>query len=162
MIIWPLIPFQSIVVRFIPEVVVMGTDPITGLLIQQFTVLYGVANRSGQYVTHQGRPVGEVSIQVPYKTILVSSWTKWIESCNEILVQHFILSCFFSHFQEVQPASFTLEILPCPGGYVLQQHTSKTDVNVCVCNEELSEVLLCEDDQDTVVIEVTGKRYRVS
>jgi len=61
------------IVRFIPEVVVMGTDPVTGLLVQQFTVLYGTANRSESFVAQQGRPVGEVSIQVPYKTIVVSS-----------------------------------------------------------------------------------------
>ena len=77
-----------------------------------------------------------------------------------MIYHHYLHLTFFSHFQDVQPASFTLEVLPCPGGYTLQQHTSKTDIHVCTCNEEISEVLLCEEDQDTIVIEVTEGRYR--
>ena len=54
----------------------------------------------------------------------------------------------------MEPASFTLEALICPGGYVLQLHTSVTGISVCTCNEEISDVLLCKDDQETVVIRV--------
>ena len=69
-----------------------------------------------------------------------------------LLSPSFSVLCFY--IQEVQPANFTLEVLSCPGGYILQQHTSLSEINICVCNEEMSEVLLCEEDQDTVVIEV--------
>ena len=54
----------------------------------------------------------------------------------------------------MEPASFTLEAFICPGGYVLQPHTSLTGISVCTCNEEISDVFLCKDDQETVVIRV--------
>lgn len=61
---------QNLIVKFRPEVIVVGTDPTTGLLVHSFPVLYGIA---GQHTIHQGNPAGEVIIQVPYKATLVSS-----------------------------------------------------------------------------------------
>ena len=48
-------------------------------------------------------------------------------------------------------ARLVLEGQLCPSGYVLQSDSS---LSVCVCNEDIPEVLLCKDDQDTVVIMV--------
>ena len=54
--------------------------------------------------------------------------------------------------QGVESASFVLENQLCPAGYVLGP--SDSSMSVCSCNEDISEVLLCKDDQDTVVIKV--------
>ena len=53
-------------------------------------------------------------------------------------------------------ATFILEALPCPAGYVLQAHTTQLGISVCTCNEEIADILLCQDDQETVVIRVSG------
>ena len=37
---------------------------------------------------------------------------------------------------------------------MLRSHVSQTDLSVCTCNENIFEILLCEDDQDTVLIQV--------
>ena len=57
-------------------------------------------------------------------------------------------------FQQVESASFTLEALICPAGYVLRPHATLTGISVCTCNEEIRDIVLCEDDQETVVIKV--------
>ena len=51
----------------------------------------------------------------------------------------------------MESASFVLEGQLCPAGYVLQTDSS---LSVCVCNEDIEDVLLCKDDQDTIVIKV--------
>ena len=51
----------------------------------------------------------------------------------------------------MESATFVLEGQLCPAGYVLQTDSS---LSVCVCNEDIEDVLLCKDDQDTVVIKV--------
>ena len=58
-------------------------------------------------------------------------------------------------FQQVDPANFTLKALICPAGYVLRPHATQTGVSVCTCNEDIPDILLCEDDQETVVIKVS-------
>ena len=58
-------------------------------------------------------------------------------------------------FQQVDPTNFTLEALICPAGYVLRPHATQTGVSVCTCNEDIPDILLCEDDQETVVIRVS-------
>ena len=61
---------QAIGVRFHPELIVVGTDPNTGLLNKNFTVLYLIANTSlDSYIDG---PLGEVQVQVLYGTTLVS------------------------------------------------------------------------------------------
>ena len=57
----------------------------------------------------------------------------------------------------MESANFTLETLSCPAGYVLQPHTTQTGISVCTCNEEIADLLLCEDNQETVVIRVSGR-----
>ena len=57
-------------------------------------------------------------------------------------------------FQQVESATFTLVALTCPAGYVLRPHTTLTGISVCTCNEEIRDIVLCEDDQETVVIRV--------
>ena len=57
----------------------------------------------------------------------------------------------------MESANFTLETLICPAGYVLRPHTTQTGIRVCTCNEEIADLLLCEDDQETVVIRVSGR-----
>ena len=54
----------------------------------------------------------------------------------------------------MESASFTLEALICPAGYVLRPHATLTGISVCTCNEEIRDIVLCEDDQETVVIKV--------
>lgn len=54
----------------------------------------------------------------------------------------------------MESASFVLEGQLCPGGYVLQSDSS---FSVCVCNEDIPDILLCKDDQETVVIKVNFK-----
>ena len=68
-----LLPVQDIEVRFSPEVVVIGTDPRTGLLTREFTIMYSIGSKSNPLlsVNHEG-PLGVVSVQVPFKTSLVS------------------------------------------------------------------------------------------
>ena len=38
---------------------------------------------------------------------------------------------------------------------MLSQHTTQSGLSVCTCNEELADLLLCEDDQESVVIRVS-------
>ena len=44
----------------------------------------------------------------------------------------------------------------CPSGYVLRAGSSES---VCLCNEDIPEILLCKDDQDTIVIKVSYNIY---
>ena len=37
---------------------------------------------------------------------------------------------------------------------MLSQHTTQSGLSVCTCNEELADLLLCVDDQETVVVRV--------
>ena len=46
----------------------------------------------------------------------------------------------------------------CPAGYVLRPHSTQMGISVCTCNEEIRNLLLCEEDQETVVIRVGGGR----
>ena len=62
---------DKVTVRFTPEIVVVGTDPTTGLLKQQFTVFYSIANSLGAQINLADRPLGTVSIQVPFQTVPV-------------------------------------------------------------------------------------------
>ena len=48
--------------------------------------------------------------------------------------------------------SFTLRYIECPGGYTLVKSTS-TEMMSCKC-EDSREILHCEDDQDSILIEV--------
>ena len=54
---------------------------------------------------------------------------------------------------QVSPTEFMLKVLMCPAGYVMYQHTKKT-LLVCECNHNEPNILLCEDDQETVIIKV--------
>lgn len=51
----------------------------------------------------------------------------------------------------MESAGFILEGRACPAGYILQTDDSPS---VCICNDDISDVLLCKDDQETVVIKV--------
>ena len=54
----------------------------------------------------------------------------------------------------MKSATFVLVGELCPSGYVLQGGSSQS---VCLCNEDIPEILLCKDDQQTIVIEVGHK-----
>ena len=56
---------------------------------------------------------------------------------------------------QVKSTNFTLEVLMCPAGYVMHQlqHADQT-LLVCECNHNEPNILLCVDDQETVVIRV--------
>ena len=58
-------------VRFVPEIVVVGTDPMTGYLIHGFELYYGIASTS-ETVDYQDGPLGMVSVQVLLETLPVS------------------------------------------------------------------------------------------
>ena len=49
---------------------------------------------------------------------------------------------------------FVLYPLPCPGGYTLQPSRSVPGSMVCQCQDNVTKVIHCENNQDTVVIEV--------
>lgn len=53
---------------------------------------------------------------------------------------------------QVVTDSFNLHYIECPGGYSLVKSTS-TEMMSCRC-EDLREILHCEDDQDSILIEV--------
>ena len=45
-------------------------------------------------------------------------------------------------------------MLPCPGGYRAELIETRAGLWGCVCDNEIDELLFCQDDQDTIVIEV--------
>ena len=53
-----------------------------------------------------------------------------------------------------------MEVLICPAGYVLRPHPTQTGISVCTCSEEIADLLLCEDDQETIVIRVRREREK--
>ena len=44
----------------------------------------------------------------------------------------------------------------CPAGYVLRSHVTQTGLSVCTCNEQIADLILCGDDQETLVIKVSS------
>ena len=58
----------------------------------------------------------------------------------------------YTYFQ-VEPTEFKLEVLMCPAGYVIHQHTDQA-LHLCECNHNEPNILLCEDDQETIFIKV--------
>ena len=50
--------------------------------------------------------------------------------------------------------SFIFYPLPCPGGYILQPSDSVQGSMICLCQDNVTQVINCENDQDTIVIEV--------
>ena len=58
---------------------------------------------------------------------------------------------------QVEATDLTLEVLMCPAGYVAYQHKSQT-LYLCECNHNESNILLCKDDQETVVIKVNTSK----
>jgi hypothetical protein len=63
---------------------------------------------------------------------------------------HVILQSLDTTTIEVGSASFVLEGVLCPAGYTLL--TDSTKSSTCECDEDIPEVLLCKEDQETVVI----------
>ena len=60
-------------VRFVPEIVVIGTESTTGLLTRGFTVYYGTGLSSSElHANFYGRPLGVVSVQAAIETLPVS------------------------------------------------------------------------------------------
>jgi hypothetical protein len=66
---------------------------------------------------------------------------------------HVILQSLDTTTIEVGSASFVLEGVLCPAGYTLL--TDSTKSSTCECDEDIPEVLLCKEDQETVVIKVS-------
>ena len=44
----------------------------------------------------------------------------------------------------------------CPAGYVLRSHVTQTGLGVCTCNEQIADLILCGDDQETLMIKVSS------
>ena len=59
--------------------------------------------------------------------------------------------CVTYPMQDVEPTRFVLVGEPCPSGYVLQGGSH----SMCLCNDDIPEILLCSDDQETVIIKVS-------
>lgn len=56
---------------------------------------------------------------------------------------------------QVVSDNFTLYSLPCPGGYGIT--TSPTsNSNTCTCSTISKEIVFCEDDQDSVILNVSS------
>ena len=62
-----------------------------------------------------------------------------------------ITTMYITSIQGVESATFVLQGQLCPAGYVLRTNSS---LSVCVCNEDIEDVLLCKEDQDTIIIKV--------
>ena len=58
---------------------------------------------------------------------------------------------------KVASAEFRLEVEECPAGYVLRSHTTQNGLNVCTCNQQIVDLILCEEDQETLVIRVSER-----
>ena len=97
--------------QFIPEVIVVGTDPATGLLTRGFTIYYGIGDittGSGGSVgvrNYEG-PLGVVSVEDPIETLPVSCYNLslfHLYTLHSILYLHIYMfvellymnSCFF-------------------------------------------------------------------
>ena len=50
--------------------------------------------------------------------------------------------------------SFSLYSLPCPGGYAMTS-PSDSEAATCTCVTTVEEILFCEDDQDSIILEVS-------
>ena len=60
-------------IRFIPEVVVVGPDPSTGLLTRTFTLYYGMGGGSpGDELSLPEGPAGVVRVDDPIQSLPVS------------------------------------------------------------------------------------------
>ena len=53
---------------------------------------------------------------------------------------------------QVEPVTFTLYPLPCPAGYALLS-TARRGLE-CQCEDNNNLIINCEDDQDSVIVEV--------
>ena len=52
--------------------------------------------------------------------------------------------------------SFEIQLQPCTGGYALEETEAGPGLLGCVCDIfDIEEILLCRDDQDTIVIRVS-------
>ena len=69
-------------------------------------------------------------------------------------VPHNLMSCWLLLLLQVSSDSFIFYPLPCPGGYILQPSDGVQGSMVCRCQDNVTQVINCEDDQDTIVIEV--------
>ena len=71
------------------------------------------------------------------------------------MVYYQISIAYFIHFSDYQPNSKSLELIytECIGGYSLQVTDTNNQLS-CTCNRNVSAVLQCEDDQDSIIIEV--------
>ena len=61
---------QGIDIRFHPEVIIVGPDPVSGLLTRRFTVYHEIKNVSSQTIAG---PLGEVVLQTLDTTAIVRS-----------------------------------------------------------------------------------------
>ena len=61
-------------IRFVPEVVVVGPDPVTGLLTREFTLYFGMGGNDDESATGGGYTngaVGVVRVNDPIETLPV-------------------------------------------------------------------------------------------
>ena len=65
-----------------------------------------------------------------------------------------ILSLFYICNFQVKPATFTLYPLPCPAGYDLVSAGQQQGGLECQCDKNNKLIINCEDDQDTLIVEV--------
>ena len=61
---------------------------------------------------------------------------------------------------KVASAEFRLEVEECPAGYVMRSHTTQSGLSVCTCNQQIVDLILCEEDQETLVIRVSERMGR--
>ena len=126
---------------------------MTGLLARNVTLYYGVVNLSTgasrkSVINDINGTLGNVSIKDPIHKLQVRHSINTKKTTAK--TQLYNLICM-----QVESTNFTLEVLMCPAGYVIH-HNKNTNQNllVCECNHNEPNILLCKDDQETVIMKV--------
>ena len=134
---------QNLMVNFNPQAVVLDVGA-SNTLIKDVIVTYSIS--SGDTLISNSS-LGTVTIDEPISTNEVCMY-KYKPSEN-----HIILSIVF-RFIQVKPAKFTLFPAPCPAGYDLVFTGQQQGGLECQCEQNNQLIINCEDDQDSVIVEV--------
>ena len=80
---------QDIDVRFHPEVIIVGPDPTSGLLIKQFTIFHEVVTTS--FSTIEG-PLGEVMLQALGTSAIVRIFTLKMNFADKCTISTYMVT----------------------------------------------------------------------
>ncbi|XP_064396716.1 uncharacterized protein LOC135343670 isoform X3 [Halichondria panicea] len=118
-------------IKFNPEIVVVAGSFANGLLTDEFPITYSL-----KYEEALLKLVNQSSLTIgmgePFETLAISA------------------------------ENFTIRAEVCPGGYQLMSDNSASSQQIVTCQcLDIPEVVECEDDQDSVIIKVSGE-YQIS